>query len=133
MNWLFLVGRVAFASIFLTSGWNHLANSGMLAGYAQSKGVPAPRATVLVTGLMIVLGGLSILLGVRPQIGAVLIILFLLGTLVKMHNFWAITDANQRMIERIQWQKNLVMLGGALLIIYFTRLDPGAWVWSLRQ
>ena len=49
-------------------------------------------ASILVpfSGVLAVLGGLSILLGYRARIGAWLIVLFLIGITPKMHNFWAV-------------------------------------------
>ncbi len=36
-------GRVLVSAFFLMSAYNHLANSAMMGGYAQSKGVPMAR------------------------------------------------------------------------------------------
>ena len=72
----------------------------MMAGYAASKGVPAPDLAVTATGLLLVLGGSILLLGVRPHLGALLIVVFLAGVTPMMHNFWAVADPGQRMGER---------------------------------
>ena len=50
-----------------------------MSGYAEAKGVPAPRFAVLVSGLMLIGGGLSLALGIYPLLGAVAIALFFLG------------------------------------------------------
>ena len=41
-----------------------------MSGYAASKGVPAAELAVLGSGAMVALGGLSLLLGVKPKMGA---------------------------------------------------------------
>jgi uncharacterized membrane protein YphA (DoxX/SURF4 family) len=69
MDWLYLIGRVLFSLIFLLSGLGHLTQSDALSQYAASKGVPAPKAATLLSGLMILAGGLSVLLGVYMEIG----------------------------------------------------------------
>ena len=46
------------------NGFNHLTKTDMISGFAQSKGIPSPKAATLVSGLMMVLGGLGIILGV---------------------------------------------------------------------
>ncbi|MBX4206511.1 hypothetical protein KW784_01870 [Candidatus Parcubacteria bacterium] len=66
MNIIFIIGRVLFSGYFLYSAYSHFANSAALAAYAGSKGVPAPRLAVLGSGLLLVIGALSILFGVRP-------------------------------------------------------------------
>jgi hypothetical protein len=42
--WLHLIGRILFATLFIGSGLNHLFKANDMAAYAQSKGVPAPKA-----------------------------------------------------------------------------------------
>jgi uncharacterized membrane protein YphA (DoxX/SURF4 family) len=59
-----------------------------MTGYAQSRGVPAARAAVLLGGLLLLLGGLSVLLGVWADLGALLLLVFLVPTAVLMHGFW---------------------------------------------
>jgi uncharacterized membrane protein YphA (DoxX/SURF4 family) len=88
-----LVGRVLFSAIFISSGIAHLRNAGMMGGYAQSKGVPAARLGVVGSGALILAGGLSVLLGVWPDLGALLILVFLVPTAVLMlFAFFAHTD-----------------------------------------
>jgi uncharacterized membrane protein YphA (DoxX/SURF4 family) len=48
------------------SGINHLTNAGMMSGYAKSKNVPLAYPPVVGTGVILVLGGLSVLLGLFP-------------------------------------------------------------------
>lgn len=55
---------------FLFSGVGHFAQSETMAGFAKSRGVPAAKAGVLVSGAALVLGGLSVLLGIWGDLGA---------------------------------------------------------------
>jgi len=127
MEYLFLIGRILYALVFLMSGINHLRNSGAMAGYAASKGVPAPRLAILGTGVLMLLGGLSIALGVRPTWGIVLITVFLIPTTVMMHNFWVDTDPMARLNNLINFQKNVAMVGAAWMML----MIPQPWVLSL--
>jgi uncharacterized membrane protein YphA (DoxX/SURF4 family) len=68
----------------------------MMASYAQSKGLPAPKAGVAASGVLLLLGGLSLLLGYHPTVGAILLVVFLLATSFTMHNFWAVKDPQQK-------------------------------------
>ena len=110
-----LFGRAIFGGFFLYNGINHFLNRDMMRGYSASKGVPYPEAAVAGSGAMLVLGGLSLLAGVRPKVGTSLIGAFLLGVTPKMHDFWNIQDPQQRLVEQINFSKNLALLGGALI------------------
>jgi hypothetical protein len=52
MEWAFLAGRVIFGLFFVINGVNHFAMWRAMSGYAASKGVPAPQAAVIITGLL---------------------------------------------------------------------------------
>jgi putative oxidoreductase len=110
-----LFGRAIFGGFFLYNGINHFVNREMMQGYSASKGVPYPEAAVAGAGTMLVLGGLSLLAGLRPKLGTSLIGAFLLGVTPKMHDFWNVQDPQQRMTEQINFAKNLGLLGGALI------------------
>ena len=69
-NIAFLVGRVIAGCFFLMNGFNHFAQLNMMTGYAKTKGLPAPALAVSGTGVLLFLGGLSLLLGYHPTIGA---------------------------------------------------------------
>jgi putative oxidoreductase len=118
-----LLGRVIFGGYFLYNGINHLQNADSMSGYAASKGIPAPRAAVIGSGALIALGGLSVLLGVRPRVGAGMIGAFLLGVTPAMHDFWRQDDPQARMNDQVHFTKNLALIGGASL----AAAVPGPW------
>lgn len=124
MHYLFLLGRILFGGFFLFSGFRHFARTNALAPYAASKGVPAPKLAVLGSGLIAALGGLSILLGIWPRWGALLIVLFLLPITFTMHNYWADRDPQARQMNQVQFEKNLALLGAALMLL----IVPEPWV-----
>ena len=72
-NIAFLIGRVIVGCFFLMNGFNHFAQLNMMAGYAKSKGIPAPALAVGGSGVVLSLGGLSLLLGYHPTIGVALL------------------------------------------------------------
>jgi putative oxidoreductase len=112
-----VAARFLFALIFLIAGPNHFA-SGTIA-YAASQGVPFASIVVPISGLLAILGGLSILVGYRAKFGGWLIALFLLGVTPAMHKFWNVADPMMHQMQMIMFMKNLAMLGGALLITQF--------------
>ena len=117
VKYLFLLGRVLYGGFFLLNAYNHLTNSSAMAPYAGSKGIPAPRAAVLGSGVLLALGGLSILLGVKPKLGILCVVLFLLPVTLTMHNYWADRDPQARQLNEIQFRKNIALLGAALMLL----------------
>jgi uncharacterized membrane protein YphA (DoxX/SURF4 family) len=117
MKSAFVIGRLIFGSFFLYNGINHLKQRKSLAQHADTKNVPLPDAAVTATGVVLLAGGASIVLGVKPKLGAAAIAGFLAGVSPVMHNFWSIQDPNQRMNEMINFSKNLALLGSALALM----------------
>jgi uncharacterized membrane protein YphA (DoxX/SURF4 family) len=106
-----------FGGFFLYNGINHLREAKSMAPYAGSKGVPSPELSVRLTALPLILGGASLLLGVKPKLGALAIIGFLAGVSPVMHDFWKKQDPNERMNEMVNFSKNLALAGGALALM----------------
>ncbi len=111
-----LVGRVLFALIFINSGIAHLTKLNAMTGYAQFKKVPAPKLAVIVTGLMLIIGGLYVALGIFADLGALLLAIFLILSAFMMHNFWTIQDEQAKQGETINFFKNISLAGAALII-----------------
>lgn len=112
-----VTGRLLFAAIFLISALGHF--SAKTIGYAASQGVPLAQIAVPASGLLALVGGLSILFGYRARIGAWMLVLFLAPVTLAMHKFWGIADPQTAQMQMIMFMKNVSMLGGALLITQF--------------
>lgn len=119
MDVVFVIGRVLFALMFVRSGLGHFQAKDMMAGYAKAKNVPSPETAVLLSGAMIILGGLMIALGLWADLGAILLILFLIPTAFVMHAYWQESDPQAAAQESIQFYKDLALLGGAVIIFWF--------------
>lgn len=130
MNTLQLIGRILFGTLFILNGVSHFVRLDMLAQYAGSKGVPVPEVAVIVTGLMMLLGGLAVVLGYKPKVGLWLLVAFLIPTALLMHNFWAV-GAEQQTAEMSHFLKNVSLAGGALMLIVFATDEP--WPYSLGR
>jgi putative oxidoreductase len=65
----FLLGRLLFGGYFISAGINHLRQTYQLAQYAASKNVPKPDLAVKATGVVLIAGGTSILLGLSRSLG----------------------------------------------------------------
>jgi putative oxidoreductase len=117
MKYLVVLGRLCYSAIFIMAGPAHFTNADI--AYGASQGVPLASIAVPLSGVIALLGGLSILAGYKARYGAWLLVLFLVPVTVMMHNFWAITDPVAKSMQQIMFMKNLSMLGAAMLIAYF--------------
>ena len=116
MDIVLIVGRVLFSLLFIASGVAHLTKLEAMTGYAQYKKVPAAKLSVIVTGLMLIIGGLYVALGIYADLGALLLTIFLLLSAFKMHDFWNVTDAQAKQSEMTSFMKNLALAGASLII-----------------
>jgi uncharacterized membrane protein YphA (DoxX/SURF4 family) len=120
MDVLVLIGRILFAAIFLASGVGHLTATDAMAGYAQSRGLPFARPAVIGSGALLLVGAIMVLLGIWIDLGALLLVLFLVPTALLMHAFWREKDPTARQMEMIQFQKDTALAGAALFLFAFT-------------
>ncbi|MBI5230209.1 MAG: DoxX family membrane protein [Candidatus Magasanikbacteria bacterium] len=116
-SFLFLLGRVLFGGFFVKSAFNHFTQVDMLTGYTASKGVKPAKFWVLFTGFLLLIGGLGIILGIYVQWAIAALVLFLAPASFLMHAFWKDTDPNMKMMNTINFYKNMALLGAALMAL----------------
>lgn len=127
MDVVTLVARILFVMIFLSSGvMGHLGPSRpMLTQFAAARKLPSPAFLVPFSGLWIVVGSLSVLLGIYGDIGALMLALFVVATALLMHPYWKEGDEQAKMQEQVQFSKDLGLAGGALaFFVLYTALGP---------
>lgn len=117
MNIVFWIGRIIVGVYFLFNAFNHFSQLNMLSGYAQSKGVPAPKLAVFGSGVLLAIGGLSILFWQYLLWGTLALVLFFLPVTFMMHNYWKVEDPQAKMGEMVNFMKNIALMGFALLIL----------------
>jgi uncharacterized membrane protein YphA (DoxX/SURF4 family) len=117
MDVVALIGRILFSVLFLVAAFGHITQADAMAGYAGSRGVPSPKLAVMGSGVLMLVGALMVLLGIWMDLGALLLVLFLVPTAVLMHPFWKETDAQTKQMEISQFQKDVSLAGAALLIL----------------
>ena len=113
----FLIGRLLFGGFFLYSGINHLLKRKDMASYTAQKGVPSPEVAVAASAVPLIVGGSSLLLGVKPKWGAAALVGFLAGVSPIMHDFWRNEDPKERMQNSVDFMKNIALAGGALALM----------------
>jgi len=137
MDLILVIGRILFGGFFLMSGINHFTKLEAMTGYAKYKKLPAAKLGVLISGLMLVIGGLSVILGYYADLGALLLAIFLVLAAVIFHNFWKETDATAKQNEMLGFMKDIALAGAALILFalvskYGADLDLG-WVLSAEN
>jgi putative oxidoreductase len=74
---------------------------------------------VPLSGVIAIVGGLSVVLGFHARWGAALLILFLIPVTLMMHPFWNIQDPAMAQMQEVSFMKNVSILGGTLFLVYF--------------
>jgi putative oxidoreductase len=111
------LGRLFFVAIFVMSGPMHFKSA--MVEHASNAGVPFASFLVPASGVIALLGGLSVLLGYHARWGAWLLVLFLIPVTFAMHQFWNVGDPQMAMMQQVMFMKNISILGGALMIAHF--------------
>ena len=114
MQYVTVVGRILFAAIFLAAAPRHFTAEAI--AHATDLGVPLARLAVPLSGVLAILGGLSVMVGFQARLGALALIAFLVPVTLMMHGFWRLTDPVEVHTQQAMFMKNLSMLGGALLL-----------------
>ncbi|MEV6932109.1 DoxX family protein [Dactylosporangium sp. NPDC051485] len=123
------VARSLLATIFVVQGWASFRAPAKLADRARpvtDRLEPAIRAVhpslptdaetlVRVNGAAQVLGGVLLATGRASRPAALLLAGSLVPTTLAGHAFWSVEDPQQRALQRIQFMKNMGLVGGLLL------------------
>jgi len=87
-----MVARLLIGGTLAFMGLNHFMDVDGMAGYAASKGIPAPSLAVVFSGGQLAVGGLAVVFGVYPALGAGALALFFVVATPMMHDFWTVDD-----------------------------------------
>ncbi len=110
MNYLPLAARIFLALIFLNAGIGHLLSFQEFVPTIASKGLPFPTVLAAGTVAFLLLGSLSLIIGYKAKIGALLIILFLIPATLFFHPIPA---------DLSNFLKNLALIGGLMMVIAY--------------
>jgi uncharacterized membrane protein YphA (DoxX/SURF4 family) len=69
---------------------------------------------------------LLVMLGIWPDLGALMIAAFLIPTTLLFHPYWTFSDPTERRTQRGSFYRNVSLLGATLaLFVLFTITGPG--------
>ena len=126
-GFLTLVARLMIAAIFLASAvTNKIPKFNDVVEKMTAEGVPQPKILLVGAIAFLLLGALSLILGLRARWGAFLLLTFLAAATYYFHDFWQFADPGQRQLQTIQFMKNLAIGGGLLALMAF-----GGGPWSV--
>ncbi|MBI1901622.1 MAG: DoxX family protein [Planctomycetia bacterium] len=113
-----MIGRVLLCAIFFMAAVGQkIPDFAGTVKVMESKGVPAPQLLLVGAIAFLLAGSASVALGYRARIGATLLLVFLILASYYFHNFWAISDPQEKQEQTIQFMKNLALMGAMLFII----------------
>jgi uncharacterized membrane protein YphA (DoxX/SURF4 family) len=143
-----LIARPMLASMFVMGGIDSFMHpsgkvpkaekvTGQVPTLAEkiAPGLPVPtdpETLVRINGGVQVLAGLALATGRAPRVASLVLAATLVPTTYAGHPFWEEKDKTARAGQRIQFLKNLSMMGGLLLAAVDTEGKPGV-AWRARR
>lgn len=121
------IGRLLFVFLLIGSAIGHLTQTAAMAGYAESRGVTPAKPLVQVSGVALLAGAVSVLLGILGDIGALGLAVLLIVMAVTMHAFWKETDPMAKQMEMIAFNKDLALAGAALFMWTYFHYEAVPW------
>jgi len=124
--------RVLTGSTYVLLGFDALRAPGARVDLAAPvlaairKAVPLPADDEMVVrgnAAVQVLCGALLALGIAPRLSALVLAGSLVPTTLAGHSYWAMEDPDQAKLQRIQFHKNMAMIGG-LLFAVLDQPDP---------
>ena len=126
-DYLSLVARISLSTIFLWSGINKILHPLATQENMSAHGMPFTSLFLAGAIALEILGGFSVLLGIKPRWGAVMLVVFLVpATLIFHHDL-------RTEIEQAMFLKNLAMLGGLLMLIQYGGGNLALWKDSITS
>lgn len=111
-----LVGRIVFSIQFLAGAFAHFKMGDQMSGYARQMGAPAPALGGWPAGVWMLVGGLSVLLGVWPDIGALMIAAWGIPTAWWIHGWWRYEDEETQQTQQNLFMRNLAFIGAGIVM-----------------
>ena len=112
-NYLSLLARICLSAIFIWSGTNKIMNPVATQENMSAHGMRLTSVFLVAAIALEILGGLSVLLGIKTRWGTAMLIVFLIPATLIFH-----TDFSTE-IEQAMFFQNLAMLGGLLMLIRY--------------
>jgi putative oxidoreductase len=114
-----LIGRLLIGLYWIYNSGFHIAKSKMAEDYARGMRFPVPAIAGWPTGVWMIAAGLSIGLGIWPDVGALMAIVFAVPAMAWFHRFWELDDPMQRQFQQGYFWRNLYIVAASLVMFAF--------------
>ncbi len=111
------LGRICLSGIFIVAGAEAFKAPGPRTQMVEGAGIPEPETAVKVNGATMVIAGILLALGIVPKAAAGTLIGTMIPTTLVGHAFWKEGKPQAQSMQRVQFLKNLGLVGGLLWII----------------
>jgi uncharacterized membrane protein YphA (DoxX/SURF4 family) len=118
-----LLGRALYSGVLAYMAIDGFRNNEKRVEIARKKGVPVPEVAVPAATALLFVANVGILFWKYPRASAIGLIIFFLGTTPVIHNFWEL-EGKERNNNKINFLKNLALLGGTLVLLDAAADDP---------
>ncbi len=113
-----LLGRAAIARFFLSEVFTRAGAWQANVQLLEMRHLPVAPLLMLVALIVMILGGLSLLLGFHARYGALLLFAFTLISTMLMHDFWHITsNPGERAADYEIFARNIAIAGALLMMV----------------
>ena len=114
---LTVLGRVLLCAIFLLAVvGNKIPHFSDVVKIMESVGMPAPQFLLAGAIVFLLAGSVSVIVGYKARIGAVLLLTFLVLASYYFHPFWKLEGQAQQE-QMIHFTKNLSIMGAMLFVV----------------
>ncbi len=103
---------------FVLNGINHLINTHFYEEYSANKGLLSPKLMVRVSGVALILGGVSLATGFLLIYGIIGLSVFLVIASFTIHKFWREHKTEMKLLEGMHFAKNMAILTELIYIAY---------------
>ncbi len=111
-----LIGRVLISGVFLWAAYEKITHWNATVAYYKTKNVPQLNIVLPIMVALKVIGGLSVLLGWHAHIGALILLIVTILSVLKLHAFWEKTGSEMSM-EKLFFLKEVAIIGGLFMIL----------------
>ena len=101
---------IVLGLFFVLNGINHLINTHIYAEYSSKKGLISPKLMVRLSGVLLILGGLSLASGFLRLYGIIGLSIFLVIASFTIHRFWNEKTTDMKLLESMHFAKNVAIL-----------------------
>ena len=114
LKWL---ARLCMSGVFILGGYEAFTEPAPRSKRLPNVGMPESELAVKVNAATMVVSGIALGLGIFPRLAALILLGSMLPTTLAGHPFWKKEQEGTMKQRRIQFTKNLGLIGGLLLVL----------------